>query len=148
MAQLKPEFSALDEFADIAQKLIDKYPEVFGGIDIDTIKCVTITNKDCPERRKNKPYEVKGVPQPIRMDCSFSYYVILYQSDWVERDEPHKAILVAAILQAIPSDIETEGKVNTYDLKDFYRMQSNFGVDYLESDDIPDLLADGFTWNL
>ena len=50
MAQLKPEYAVLDEFEDLAQKLIDKYPEVFGGIDIATIKCVTITNKDCPER--------------------------------------------------------------------------------------------------
>jgi len=148
LAQLKPEYVALDEFADIAQKLIDKYPEVFGGIDISTIKCVSITNKDCPEKRKNKPYEVKGVPQPIRMDCPFSYYVVLYQSDWVEREDRHKTILTAAILQAIPADIETEGKVNTYDLKDYYKMQKNFGVDYLESDDIPDLLADGFTWKL
>jgi len=148
LAQLKPEYVALDEFADIAQKLIDKYPEVFGGIDISTIKCVSITNKDCPEKRKNKPYEVKGVPQPIRMDCPFSYYVVLYQSDWVEREDRHKTILTAAILQAIPADIETEGKVNTYYLKDYYKMQKNFGVDYLESDDIPDLLADGFTWKL
>ena len=83
------------------------------------------------------------------MDCPFSYYVILYQSDWVERDDPHKAILIAAILQAIPSDIETEGKVNTYDLKDFRKMQRNFGVDYLDSEDIPDLLGtNGYTWKL
>ena len=148
MAQVKAEYAALDEFADIAQKLIDKYPEIFGGIDISTIKCVVITNKDCAEKKKSKPYEVKGVPQPIRMDCPFSYYVILYQSDWVERDEAHKAILVSAILQAIPVSTEDEGKVNTYDLKDYDRMLRNFGVDYMDSDSIPNLLADDYKWNI
>ena len=148
MSQLKPEYAALDDFADIAQKLIDKFPEVFGGLDLSVIKCVAITNKDCPEKKKDKPYEVKGVAQPIRMDCPFSYYVVLYQNDWVERDEAHQAMLVAAILQAIPVDNEADGKVNTYDLKDYARMQRNFGIDYLDSDTIPNLLSDTFTWDL
>ena len=36
--QTKPEFETVDEFDLIASKLVNKYPEVFGGVDCDKIK--------------------------------------------------------------------------------------------------------------
>jgi len=148
MPQLKPEYAALDDFEKIAQQIIDKFPEVYSGIDLSIVKCVVITNKECPDSKKGKPWEVKAVPQPIRMDCPYSYYVTIYQKDWVEMDEAHKAMLVATILLAIPVDKDKEGKTNNFDLKDFSVMLRTFGVDYQNSDTIPNILTDAVQWKV
>ena len=146
MSQLKPEYSSLDEFTDMASQLVEKYPEVFGTLDIETIKCVAITNK---ERREGKKfYEVKPVPYPIRMDCEYAYYIIIYLNDWAEMDGKHRAVLVASALHAIPYEDDKEGKVNAPDLKDFGNLLRTFGVDYMDTEDIPDLINDQVEWVL
>ena len=35
MAQIKPEYEALDEFSVLAAKIVDKYPNIFSGISVD-----------------------------------------------------------------------------------------------------------------
>ena len=71
MAQLKPEYEAIDEYDNIASQLVSKYPEVFGGIDCDKVRCVAITNKNRKEGKNL--WEVRGVPAPISMDWPYSY---------------------------------------------------------------------------
>lgn len=146
MAQSKPEYESIDEYSNIASQLINKYPEVFGQLDVDKIKCVAITNK---ERSDRKPlWEVRSVPYPIRMDCPYAYYIIVYMSDWVELDDAHKAALVAASLHAIPFESDKEGKVNQPDMKDYSNMLRTMGVDYMDSPDIPNLLTDEVEWKV
>ena len=144
MAQIKKEFEAVEEFDDIASKLVNKYPEVFGGVDCEKIKCVAITNKN--RREGKKLWEVRGVPAPISMDCPFNYYIILFMEDWIEMNDNRRAVLVAATLMAIPHEEDKEGKVNNFDMKDYYTMVRTFGVDYLESEGIPDILNEDVKW--
>ena len=143
--QQKPEYENVSEWETIASQLISKYPEVFGGIECDKIRCVAITNKERKEGKKM--WEVRGVPAPISMDCPYSYYIVIYMSDWVELSEKRRSLLVASALMAIPNKEEkTEGKTNPFDMKDYATMVRTFGVDYLEDENAPDLLKDNVEW--
>lgn len=144
MAQIKAEYEVVEEFDDIASKLVNKYPEVFGGIECNKIKCVGITNKERKDGKKL--WEVRGVPAPISMDCAFRYYIVIYMSDWVEMDDTRRALLVASTLMAIPNEDEKEGKVNPFDMKDYATMVRTFGVDYLDKATSPNILSDDVEW--
>ena len=138
--QIKPEFEASEQFSTIAAKIADKWPAVFEGIDASEIRCYLITNKECPESRK--AWELKAVPQPIRIDCPYGWYVIMYKQDWEEMDEKRQAIRVAEVLCGVGE----EGKVNPFDLKDFGVMVRTLGVDYQDNANVPDILNDKVEW--
>jgi hypothetical protein len=142
--QVKAEYEEVQEFATIASKLTKKHPDVFFGLDVDRVKCVGVTNKNRSERKKL--WEVKSVPMPIRMDCPYSYYIIIYMNDWVEMEDKHKYLLIADALLTIPTEEEKDGKLNAFDLKDFDIMVRTFGVDYLVKDEVPDILTDKISW--
>ena len=140
MAQIKPEYEVVDEFNTIATKIVEKHPNIFNGIKVDEIRCYAITNKERPEKKKT--WEVKAVAHPVRIDCPYGWYAVVYSQDWEEMDEKHKALMVSAILCSIGE----EGKVNPFDLKDYGVLVRTFGPDYLDKADIPDILKDNVDW--
>jgi len=143
--QIKAEFEVVSEFASLAKSLKTKYPEIFDGIDVDTLKCVAITNKERTSSRK-KLWSILPVKQPVRMDCPFSYYVILFSTDWEELNEKMRLLLVADVLQSIPTD-DDEGKVLSPDMREFSVMLRTFGVDFMDDDSkVPHLIQDKVTW--
>jgi len=83
---------------------------------------------------------------PIRMDCPYAYYLVIFMSDWNEMAEKHRKLLVASALLSIPTDEDKEGQVNQFDLKDFDIMVRTFGIDYLIKDDVPDLIKEDIKW--
>lgn len=144
---IEPQYELLEDFYDIAKKVVEKYRERF-EVDISTIRPVAITNKDRPDSR-SQLWQIERVKQPVRMDCQYSHYVILFYSDWEIMSDKHKNLLVAQILHAIPVDElghPEEGKINSFDLKDFATMVRTFGPDYLVDDDVPDILKENITW--
>jgi len=142
MPTVASEYEALEEFSKIASQLKNKYPHVFVG-DISKVRCVVITNKERPPAHKSY-WDVKAVPMPIKMDCPYSYYVILYSKDWTEFSEKGKRLLVSDILLAIPA--EDDGKVNAFDLKDYATMVRTFGPDYIENTKAKDPIDDTVEW--
>src|ERR1039458_4568069 len=106
MSQLKPEYEVLEDFSVIAKKVVDKWPQIFEGITPDEIRCYVITNKERPEKRKL--WELHAVPYPIRIDCSYGWYIIMYKPDWDELNDKMKSLRVAEILCGVGE----EGKVN------------------------------------
>jgi hypothetical protein len=143
--QIRPAYDRLAEFTTIAEKLIDLYPEKFGGTDLKSIRCVSITNKDRPESKKLM-WEIKGVEDPIRMDCPVSYYVIVYQSDWDSLDTVHRQLLVSDALHAIPSGDDAAGKTLAPDLKGYSPMLRTFGTDFMDRSDVPDIVKTKIQW--
>ncbi len=142
MAQIKPEYEAIPEFQKMAAKLVEIYPEVLNGINAAEIQCVGVINK---EWKAGKPlFELKTVEMPIRMDCPYSYYVIISCEQWNGRGEPHKAALVMDVLCSISR--EGDGKVIQFDMKDHAVMLRTLGVDYHTSPDIPNILEGKITW--
>ena len=145
MAQDRPEYEVLKEFNVLANQIIKKYPEVFYGVAIDKIRCVKITNKTRPEKR-DKMWDLIPVKMPILMDCSYSYYVVLYSGDWDALPENLRLLLIAEILQGVPKD-ESEGKVLPPDTKGFATMFRTFkSIDYMEDAKAPHLLKDDIKW--
>ena len=148
MAQTAPEYASLEEFTELATKLLEKQGSKFEGIDLNVIAARAITNKDRSEKNP-KLYEILAVKPPVREDCKYAYYVIIHQSDWDVLEKKHKLLLIAQALHAIPLDENgemEEGKVNSPDMKDFAPMLRTFGPDYLVKDNVPDLLDDEIKW--
>tara|TARA_Y100000310_G_C20668395_1_gene808902 strand:- start:1042 stop:1488 length:447 start_codon:yes stop_codon:yes gene_type:complete len=145
MVQATKEYEHLDEFDDLANKIVEKYPEIFYGVNLDEIRCVSITNKDRGEKQ-DKLWEVMPVKMPVRLDCKYGWYIVVYGSDWHKLIDKHKKLLVASALCAIPTGDNAEGKTKPLDYKDYAVMLRTFGVDYLDADTVPDILEEDVQW--
>ena len=144
-AQIKAEFENVDEFTKLANSLKTKYPEIFDGIDVAKLKCVSITNKERGKGKK-KLWTVLPVKMPIRMDCPYSHYVIIFATDWEELNEKMRLMLVADVLQSIPVD-DDEGKILPPDMHEFAVMLRTFGVDFMDDESkVPHLIDDKVDW--
>jgi hypothetical protein len=148
MAAAKPEYEIIEEFNTITVKLVNKFSEVFPNVDAEefskNIKCVGITNKDKTDTGSRA--DIKGITQPIRMFCEVGYVVTVYSSDWNEMNDKIKQNLVMSMIRRIPLDQESEGKVVPLDFKDDGMLVRTLGPDYLDRDDVPDLLKDNIEW--
>ncbi|MFW6173641.1 MAG: putative metallopeptidase [Elusimicrobiota bacterium] len=146
MPQVLPVFEVVEEFEEMAQKIVKKFPDIFGGTPIKKIRCVSIVNKN-RSSKKTRLWSVKPVPDPIRLDCPYYYYIIVYQGDWASLPETKQYLLLMDALQAIPVDDDDirKGKVLSPDLSEFGIMIRTFGVDFMENSEIHPL-EDYFEW--
>ena len=148
LAQTEPVYEALDEFMELAKKLVEKHSNKFNGIELESIAARQITNKERGEKN-NKLYEVIAVKPPIREDCKFAFYIVVHASDWNIMEHKHRLLLIAQSLHAIGLDDNgemEEGRLRSPDMKDFAPMLRTFGPDYLVKDNVPDLLEDIIKW--
>lgn len=136
MAQIPKDYEVIGEFNERAARIVEKYPDTFGDIDIGLIRCYGVTNKP---RNDNKIFEVKAVVMPIRMDCEYGWYGVIYSEEWNEMDVAHKNLLVAKMIYACGDE---EGKIRQQDYKDFdmFLMTQGIGPHAIERDDIVDIL--------
>lgn len=137
MAQHTPQWVEVNEFATMAAKLVEKYPERFGEVDIDKIVAYACINKDRPEG-KNKPYDMTGAVAPESFTNSKAYFVKMFQDVW-ERTETQKLALVFSALSRI--DPTNPGKIKPLDYADQEEMVNNFGANWHERGDLPNLLG-------
>ncbi|MCD6436210.1 MAG: hypothetical protein J7L15_07460 [Clostridiales bacterium] len=146
MSKKKREYEVVSEFRDLARQIVEKYDSVFSGINVDKLQCVKIVNKERPEK-KDKLYENLAVKMPVLLDCPYSWYITVFSSDWDAYDSTHKLALISQILCSIPTDEEGEGKLNTFDSKDFKLLQRSFGtIDYMDDPNIPNILEEDMNW--
>lgn len=143
MPQASPQYEELSEFATIAHRLSERFPEIFGGLEMDNIACVSVTNKDRPA--KKGIWEVKAVTPPVNIFCTKEYIITVYSQDWEAMNDKHRRLLVADALCSISPD--GNGKLIPFDMKDYNIMLRTFGVDYLENPDVPDILSDDVEWS-
>lgn len=143
MPQIEPEYEEIPSFMNISEKLIERFPEEFGNIDLSRIACVGITNKTRSES-KTKIFDVKTVKSPVRDFCSKDYIVVFYMHDWDELGQRYRSAITADVLFCIPS--EGKGDLVPMDYKDHGVMLRTLGVDYMDSTSIPDLLNDNIVW--
>lgn len=143
MPQVAPNYEELPEFLDIADQLIDRFPDMFGQIDLGRISAFAVTNKD--RKDASKPiWEIMPVKPPVSILCNKDYIINVFQNSYEELGEKHKAVLVADALNAIST--EGKGKLNPKDLKEYAVMVRTLGVDFMENPDIPDLLNENVEW--
>ena len=138
MAQIQPQWIEVEEFNTLATKLLEKYPERFAEIDVDTIIAYACVNKDRPDGR-HEPYRMSGATPPESFTNSKSYFVKMFQNIW-DRTESQKAALVFSALSRV--DPNTPGKIKPLDYSDQEEMVTTFGANWHERGDLPDLLKD------
>lgn len=143
MAQVEPVYDEIPEFADIADKLIAKYPSEFGNIDVAKIACVGITNKTRGEKKK-QIWDIRPIRPPVSMFCPKEYIVVFFQHDWDSLGDVHRSLIVADVLCSIPPD--GKGTIQPMDYKDHSKMLRTFGVDYMDRNDVPDILSKDIDW--
>lgn len=137
--QVKPTWEEVTEFAQLALKLVEKFPDRFGGIDVSRIVAYGCTNKERPEG-KAKLYDMTGATEPESFTNSKTYFVKMFMVDWEGRSEAAKLLIVASALARI--DIDNPGKVGPLDYRDQSVMVKTFGPDWQDKGDIPHLLTD------
>ncbi len=137
MTQQAPQWVEIEEFTTMAAKLVEKYPERFGETDIDQLIAYACVNKDRPEG-KSKPYDMTGAVPPESFTNSKSYFVKMFNNVW-ERTEEQKLALVFSVLNRI--DPTSPGKIKPLDYSDQEEMVNNFGANWHERGDLPNLLG-------
>jgi len=143
MAKVKPEYEELPEFNELAEKVLALYPNVFPNIDAKTIAAVQIVNKPRPEK-KSQVWDLRPVVPPVTLFCPKLYFVTVYSSDWDAFNEKHRAAVVADVLLSISP--EGEGKTVPFDKKDHSLILRTLGIDYMDTDDLPNILDGKIDW--
>lgn len=147
MAKVKPAYEVVEDFGKMSIQIVEKYPEIFHGVDVNEIRCVKIINKERSSTSQTSLWKLSAVKMPMRLDCPYGWYVTLYSSDWDAMDEKHQLLLVAEVLNGIPTDADSEGKVNGFDSKGYKIMQRTFKtIDYLEEPNVPHILDEDVNW--
>mgnify|MGYP001164110177 FL=1 len=141
--QKECEYDEIVEFIDIADKLVAKYPDEFGDIDLATVACVGITNKTRSDKKKQF-WDIKPVKQPLARYCNKRYVVVFYMHDWDEWDDIRRAAITADVLCSIPPG--GNGEVTAMDYKDHGIMLRTLGVDYMENEQLPNILDEDVEW--
>lgn len=137
--QVKPTWEEISEFNQLAAKLIEKYPEKFGSIDVSRIVAYGCTNKERPDK-KAKLYEMTGEIEPESFTNTKIYFIKMFMEDWSGRDEAGRLLIVASALARIDPDVP--GKVGPLDYRDQNIMVKTFGADWQDRGDLPNLLKD------
>ncbi|NMC62389.1 MAG: hypothetical protein GYA55_04405 [SAR324 cluster bacterium] len=137
--QVKPKWEEITEFCQLAAKMVEKYPERFGSVEVDRIVAYGCTNKERPDK-KAKLYEMSGETEPESFTNSKTYFIKMFMSDWESRDEAAKLLIVASALSRI--DPDNPGRVGPLDYRDQNVMVKTFGPDWQDRSDVPHLLKD------
>ena len=142
MVKSKPQYTELEEFYDIAKKLSNKYFDLFGTRDNSRIRSFAIMNKSRQDD-SNPWWSIIQVREPLCDIFNVDYVFKLFLTDWESLLEKSKYLLVADALLSIDPVNE---RVKKFDVQDHSLMIRNFGLGYLESDVVPDILNDKFEW--
>jgi len=132
-----PQWIEIEEFATMAAKLVEKYPERFGEVDIDKIIAYACVNKDRPEG-KSKVYDMSGSVPPESFTNSKTYFVKIFNDVWEKTDEQKLALVFSALSRVDPTN---QGKIKPLDYADQEEMVANFGANWHERGDLPNLLG-------
>jgi len=142
MVKLKPQYIELDEFYEISNNLSNKHYELFGSRCNCRIRAYAICNKSRHDESQAW-WSVIHVRDPLCDIFEVDYVFKLFLTDWDAMLDKNRYLLVADALLSI--DPVNEG-INKFDIQDHSLMIKNFGLDYLENGDSPDILKDTFTW--
>jgi hypothetical protein len=78
------------------------------------------------------------------LDCPYAHYLVVNSKDWFSYSPKHQALLIFDALCSI--DKEQEGKIVPFDLKDHAVIIRTVGADYMQRDDVPNILTDDVKW--
>lgn len=140
MPQIKPEWRISEEAQKIVERLCQLYPERYGHIDAGSIGCVSLVNKDRSGRQPDS--KLKGFRMPEALFSNKLYIINFYESSWQAYTPAQRSAMILKNLDRIPDTEDgPDGSVLAEDLKDNRTLVKEFGVDYMESNTLPDFAA-------
>lgn len=140
MANIIIEWEEIPEFGMMAAKVIEHYPNKFSQIDPHWLIAYGISNKDRPEGKRGKPWDISGSTEPESFTNTKKYFLTTFLSYWNACSEELKYGIVLSMLERIDSDHPDSGRLKPYDYKDQGVMVRTFGVDWERSPNLPHLL--------
>lgn len=149
MGNTEKQYSRVKEAEEIIKKLCEKQPEVLWCVKPNTVAVEGIENKERSEKNdtlaKIKP--IKGCEKAILQDNNIPirYVIELYYSDWNEWHEKKKQWVLFHELLHIHHEI---GKTIKHDISDWKILVDKAGVEWQNSDNLPDLINDDVKFNL
>ena len=121
-----------DEYKNIAQKLINKYPEYFENFEIDKILFLKETSKS-----PKKYAEVKKVAAPYTFMTSMKFIMTIYEPCIVSMTDAQIHLLIMHELMHIDDDFV---KLKKHDLEDFKILISKYGANWDIDPNLEDIL--------
>jgi len=149
MSNTEKVYSRVKDAEEIVKKLCAKQPEVLWCVRPETVAVLGIENKTRSEKNhtlaKIKP--VKGCEKAILQDNNIPirYIVELYYEDWNTWHEKKKQWILLHELLHIHHEIS---KTIKHDCEDFKLILDKVGVNWSDSDNLPDLINDDVKFNL
>lgn len=136
------------ELPDIINKgkiLCKKYPEHFCELPFDGIKCFAkLESNDKKNNKKSQVWSASFLPTPL-IDLLGIHAVIFVEFDSYScLNEAQISLLCADIFMSFAFDKALFLK--PFDIKDHYNILNNFGFNYLENSDSPDILKNNWNW--
>lgn len=142
-------YSRVTEAEAMIKAICQKQPEVLWCVRPEMVQVWGVENKERSEKNKKlaviKP--IKGVEKAIMQDANLPvrYHIDLYWSDWREWKERKKQWIMFHELLHIHSEV---GKSIKHDCEDFRIILDKVGVDWSNSETLPDLVNDDVKFNL
>lgn len=139
----KYEWIDMKDAMDIAISLTEKYKDNFGHIDACRLRFIALTDQ---QQTKDgcKIWNFNSLPDPLNEIFGIDIVVTINFDSWSNLDDKARAIVVASMLSCI--DWKERLVSKGYDLRDSKSMIINFGVDYENNPDVPDILNTYYDW--
>ena len=139
----KCEWIEMTDVRDLGMSLIDKYPNQFGHILIDRMKLIGLTNAK-PPREGAKIWNFISIQTPVHELIGIDIVGLVHFDSWSNLDDKARALIIASMLSCI--EWKDRLTVKGYDLHDSKNMIINFGVDYENNPESPDILNTNYNW--
>lgn len=149
MANTEKVYSRVTEAEEIIRKLCEKQPEVLWTVRPENIVVEGIENKERSEKNKTlaKIRPIKGSEKAIlqQNNIPIRYVIEIYWSDFNNWNVRQKQWILFHELLHIHSEIS---KIIKHDLEDFVVLVDKVGVNWVNSENLPDLVNDDVKFNL
>jgi hypothetical protein len=139
------QYIELSDLRAIMSLLSDMYPDKFSVLPEDRVKCFAITNKS-RAAKKVKYWEMYPVPKPVNEIVGIDIAIVVFLDDWASMTEGQRSLLAADVMMTIK---QNDGKLSfvSFDVQDHSDMIRNFGLEYLNNPEAPDITRSNYLWS-
>jgi hypothetical protein len=127
--------------------LSNKYPDKFNDLPFDGIKCfarIEPTNTTNNKKQKLQSWTTSFLPQPL-IDLFGIHAIIFLDFDYYSSlNEAQISLLCADIFISLTFDKALFLK--PFEVKDNYDILNNFGLNYLENPESPNIIQNNWNW--
>ena len=123
--QVKPEWTHIEEYDVIAEKLCNKFSDRFFHVNPKLIIAYGQDKERDP--KKSRMYQMSGQTEPESFTNEKKYFVKFHMADWISFDEATKACMVFSTLLRIDPEKPESGKLLMNNYKDQSIMVLTFG---------------------